>query len=156
VGRTLKVRAPDNQGHRGFYKQIWKSAAESGSWQGAVLHRHQQRGGAGFVGAGQPPSGTAGPRRFFWPPWWRWKGTGVNKEKLVHLAHHDPLTGLPNRVLFYDRLKLALAQAKRRKKGLALMFLDIDNFKTINDSLSHAVGDEYLQGCGLPPGLLHA
>jgi diguanylate cyclase (GGDEF)-like protein len=62
-----------------------------------------------------------------------------------HQASHDRLTGLPNRLLFEDRLSLALAQAHRRGKMLAVVFLDLDRFKTINDTLGHAVGDELLQ-----------
>ncbi|PIG93947.1 EAL domain-containing protein [Gloeocapsopsis sp. IPPAS B-1203] len=62
-----------------------------------------------------------------------------------HQASHDPLTGLPNRILFEDRLSLALAQAYRRGEMLAVAFLDLDRFKTINDTLGHAVGDALLQ-----------
>lgn len=60
-------------------------------------------------------------------------------------AHHDLLTGLPNRALFNDRLPLALAHARRNHSMLAVMFLDLDRFKTINDTLGHAVGDRLLQ-----------
>lgn len=61
-------------------------------------------------------------------------------------AFHDLLTGLPNRMLFNDRLPLALAQAHRSGSLLAVMFLDLDRFKTINDTLGHAIGDLLLQG----------
>lgn len=61
------------------------------------------------------------------------------------LADFDPLTGLPNRRLFNDRFKLALATAHRRKEKLALLFLDLDRFKVINDTLGHGVGDLLLQ-----------
>jgi diguanylate cyclase (GGDEF)-like protein len=60
-------------------------------------------------------------------------------------AFHDPLTGLPNRVLFNDRLKHGLAQAKRHNWTPALMFLDLDDFKNINDQYGHDVGDQVLQ-----------
>jgi diguanylate cyclase (GGDEF)-like protein len=59
-------------------------------------------------------------------------------------ALHDPLTGLPNRVLFSDRLALAIRHAERQGQPLAVMFLDLDDFKEINDSLGHAAGDEVL------------
>ena len=62
-----------------------------------------------------------------------------------HLAYHDALTGLPNRLLFYDRLRQAMAQAKRRRQLAALLFLDLDGFKRINDTLGHSVGDLLLQ-----------
>ena len=64
---------------------------------------------------------------------------------LDHLAHHDVLTDLPNRILLNDRLAQAIALALRRGKQLAVMFMDLDRFKHINDSLGHAVGDRLLQ-----------
>ncbi len=67
------------------------------------------------------------------------------QSQLEHLAHHDSLTNLPNRLLFEDRLAHAIAQAKRQNRQLAVLFLDIDRFKNINDSLGHAMGDELLK-----------
>ena len=61
------------------------------------------------------------------------------------LAYHDPLTGLPNRLLFHDRLQLAVAQAHRSRERLAVLFVDLDGFKLINDSLGHEVGDRVLE-----------
>jgi diguanylate cyclase (GGDEF)-like protein len=66
-------------------------------------------------------------------------------DQMGHLAHHDPLTGLPNRILLKQRLLLAIALAQRRNTTLALLFLDLDNFKHINDSLGHEIGDQLLQ-----------
>jgi GGDEF domain-containing protein len=65
--------------------------------------------------------------------------------KMSHLAHHDLLTGLPNRLLLNERLSQTIASAHRHRKSLALMFLDVDGFKSVNDSLGHAVGDRLLQ-----------
>lgn len=67
------------------------------------------------------------------------------EEKMHQLAHYDMLTGLPNRTLFADRLQQAIAVAKRSRAHLALLFLDLDNFKPVNDTLGHAVGDLLLQ-----------
>src|SRR3989338_8527530 len=67
------------------------------------------------------------------------------EEQLYHLAHHDALTGLPNRKLFYDQLKQALAMARRYNRPLAIMFLDLGNFKNVNDNLGHHCGDLLLQ-----------
>lgn len=64
--------------------------------------------------------------------------------KMLHMARHDPLTGLPNRALLADRLQQAMAAARRDGQVLALMFIDLDKFKPINDSLGHAVGDVLL------------
>ena len=65
-------------------------------------------------------------------------------ERMAHLAQYDPLTDLPNRVLLQDRAQLAMAQARREGKSLAVMYLDLDGFKQINDTLGHAVGDQLL------------
>ncbi len=67
------------------------------------------------------------------------------EEQVKHLAFHDPLTNLPNRLLFNDRLTLAVAQAHRHSQRLAVLFLDLDRFKVINDSIGHSVGDELLR-----------
>jgi diguanylate cyclase (GGDEF)-like protein len=69
----------------------------------------------------------------------------ANVEEIRHQALHDPLTGLPNRVLLVDHLTLALAQLARDPSHLAVLFLDLDNFKLINDSRGHSVGDEVLR-----------
>lgn len=66
-------------------------------------------------------------------------------EKVRHLAYHDSLTSLPNRYLFNDRLQQAIARADREKKLLAILFLDLDNFKHINDTLGHKAGDQLLK-----------
>ena len=71
------------------------------------------------------------------------------EEQLNYIATHDFLTGLPNRMLLMDRLKMATAQAKRNAQKLALMMLDLDNFKNVNDSLGHMVGDKLLKEISL-------
>ncbi|RLM52675.1 sensor domain-containing diguanylate cyclase, partial [Halobellus sp. Atlit-31R] len=68
-----------------------------------------------------------------------------NEAKIYHLAFFDALTDLPNRILFKDRLGLAVIQAKRKKTELAVMFIDLDRFKLVNDTLGHVKGDELLQ-----------
>ena len=66
------------------------------------------------------------------------------ERQLEHQAFHDPVTGLANRALFNERVRHAVARARRGKSGVAVVFLDLDDFKTINDGLGHAAGDAVL------------
>ena len=80
--------------------------------------------------------------RFLWTLLTRLKQTN---EQIAHLAHHDVLTELPNRILFYDRLNQAISKARRDKELIAVLFLDLDGFKLINDTLGHDMGDTLLR-----------
>ena len=71
-----------------------------------------------------------------------------SEETIRRLAYHDPLTGLPNRLLFTDRLNMAITRAKRNRQYLAVMMLDLDYFKEINDTLGHHMGDRLLHAVG--------
>jgi diguanylate cyclase (GGDEF)-like protein/PAS domain S-box-containing protein len=66
------------------------------------------------------------------------------ERQLAHQAFHDPVTGLPNRALFVERVRHAIARSRREQRGLGIVFVDLDDFKIINDSLGHAAGDEVL------------
>ena len=68
----------------------------------------------------------------------------MQEERLLHLALHDPLTNLANRALFNNQLEQALARARRSSSGVAVLFLDLDNFKPVNDTLGHEAGDQLL------------
>ncbi len=79
--------------------------------------------------------------RFIWTLLTRLKRTN---EQVTELAHHDSLTGLPNRILFYDRLNQAISRASREKETFAVLYLDLDGFKKVNDRFGHDVGDALL------------
>lgn len=128
-----------------FYKQLWRRVCCYGQWHGEIWGRRNN----GEV----------------FPQWltiseirdqadkithYVFVSNDISQQKiyeanLEHQAHHDALTELPNRILFEVHLQEALRRAKRHGERLGLMFIDLDNFKSINDTLGHAAGDELLQ-----------
>ncbi len=128
-----------------FYKTMWTSLARTGQWQGEIWNRRKN----GEI----------------YPEWEniviiRDAANAITnyvaifsdistlkraEQRFHHLAHHDALTGLPNRLLFEDRLQQMLAQASRQSQMLAVLFIDLDDFKVINDTQGHAVGDQLLR-----------
>ncbi|PKO38798.1 MAG: two-component system response regulator [Betaproteobacteria bacterium HGW-Betaproteobacteria-6] len=126
------------------YEDCFKDGSE-GFWQGEV--RCRRRDGSEFP-AWQSVSvvrDTDGLATHFVTAFSDVTAIYDAQQKLQHLAHHDPLTGLPNRVLFDQRLQYAIEQAIRNEQRCLLLFLDLDGFKVINDTLGHAVGDELLR-----------
>ena len=128
-----------------FYQGVFKSLQETGDWHGEIWNRRKN----GEI----------------YPQWQTVRAITDEKGQLTHyvavftdisaikksqtdlarLVHHDPLTDLPNRLLFTDRTEQALTSAQRHKTGCALLMIDLDHFKIINDSLGHNVGDLLLK-----------
>jgi diguanylate cyclase (GGDEF)-like protein len=75
-----------------------------------------------------------------------------NEARIHHMAHHDPLTGLPNRALFWAQFSRTLHEAQRERRKVTVAYIDLDNFKTINDTLGHAAGDEVLRSLAVRMG----
>jgi len=144
IGRTPRLLRSDYHDET-FYHQFWEALKVSGSWQGEIWNRRK--------------SGEVHPV---------WQNISairdergrivqyisifsditdkkMSERRIEHLAHYDVLTDLPNRVLFTERCEHALSRARREGHQLVLMFLDLDRFKHINDSLGHPVGDQLLQ-----------
>ncbi len=129
---------------KAFYANLWKHIKELGSWKGEVWNRRKD--GEIYaelltIGTIQDENGLAqGYVALFSDI----SDQKAHQRQLEHIAHHDALTGLPNRVLLADRLKQAMAQSQRRGGQLAVLYLDLDGFKAVNDLYGHDVGDELL------------
>lgn len=144
LGKNPNVLHSGRQGAE-FYKTMWQTLRETGGWEGELWNRRKN----GEV----------------YPEWLHinnvrdehghithyvgvFSDIGPNKEiqhELQKLAYYDPLTGLPNRRLFMDRLEQTVAQSYRLKDGFSLLFIDLDRFKNINDAYGHELGDDLLK-----------
>ena len=125
--------------------EMWQLTEQHGYWQGEAWQR--RRSGVEFPGwlSISAVRDLGGELTNYVAVFSDITERKANEARIAFLAHHDPLTSLPNRTLFQDRLEQALGRAERSEQMVALMFLDLDRFKTINDSLGHIIGDRLLQ-----------
>ncbi len=143
LGKNPKIFASDRHPDS-FYQQMWVTLKDIGHWQGEMWNR--KKTGEEYLVRAYISAVKTGPEVT------NYIGllTDITEmsramEKMEHLAHHDFLTGLPNRSLLEDRLQQALVRAKRNGSKFAVMFMDLDRFKSINDTLGHDVGDLLLK-----------
>jgi diguanylate cyclase (GGDEF)-like protein/PAS domain S-box-containing protein len=144
LGRNPRIMKSDRH-DAAFYARMWKSLVEQGQWQGEVWDR--RKNGETFPKwlTINTVRDSAGRATGYVGIFSDLTGAKRTEAELERLAHYDSLTSLPNRILFRDRLAQALAQAQRGRRRLALLFLDLDGFKAVNDSRGHAAGDAVLQ-----------
>ncbi len=127
-----------------FYRHMWNQINSAGQWSGEIWNR--RKNGELFLewinitAIYDEAGNTSHYASIFSDITQRVKA----EEKIRHLAHHDPLTALPNRTLFFDRLAQALLKMHRKQGKLAVIYLDVDHFKSINDTLGHSAGDELI------------
>ncbi len=144
VGRNPRLLSSGRH-DRVFYAALWQAVKTNGMWQGEIWNRHKN--GAAFVEwlTVNTVKNTQGDVTHHIAIFSDFTERKTQIERLEFLATHDPLTRLTNRTLFLEFLGKALADARRSKNAIAVLFLDIDNFKHVNDTLGHYVGDLLLQ-----------
>ena len=144
IGENPKLLSA-GRNSREFYLEMWQTLQRCGAWQGEIWDKRKDGSmypkwlsiSAIYNAAGVITHYVA-----------NFTDITASKEataRLTHLAYHDPLTGLPNRLAFETQLSQAIANGDRQGRQLALMLIDLDNFKNINDTLGHHIGDELLQ-----------
>ena len=131
-----------------FYRDLWRTILAGEEWHG-VFHNRTKSGEVLWELASiSPIRDEAGAVTHFVSVKEDFTEIKRLQDRMDNLAHHDQLTGLPNRTLFYDRLKHAQVQARRREKGFTLFYLDLDGFKAVNDGHGHELGDQLLRAVG--------
>lgn len=144
IGKNPRLLNSGKQG-REFYQQMWDALKQKGLWKGEIWNRNKH-------GEIYPQWETIsvvkaenGRVLNYVAAFSDITPLKVSHERMEFLAHHDPLTGLPNRLLFNARLDLSIQNARRKGRQVAVLMMDLDGFKAVNDTLGHQVGDQLLQ-----------
>jgi diguanylate cyclase (GGDEF)-like protein/PAS domain S-box-containing protein len=144
IGKNPRILKSHQQAPE-FYQELWASLLKHGHWHGEIWNR--RKSGEAYLQRltiTMHPGHDGKPRNYV-AVFTDITELHEKEEHIRHQAYHDALTGLPNRMLFQDRLKQSLLMAERSNQQLAVMFLDLDRFKVINDTFGHHTGDELLR-----------
>lgn len=128
-----------------FYQNMWASLHKSGQWEGEIWNRRKNGEIFPEWSTITATYNEAGDTNNYINSFIDISEKKLSEDHVYHLAHYDALTDLPNRTLFLERLRQSIKQVKRANTKLAVLFLDLDNFKMVNDTLGHACGDILLQ-----------
>ena len=143
IGQNPRILSSGRQDAE-FYKAMWSTLAEQGHWSGEVWNRRKDgEVYAELLTISAIRDGQGTTQRYV-ALFSDITAIKAHQSQLEHIAHFDALTNLPNRVLLADRLHQAMAQAQRRQQQLAVVYLDLDGFKAINDHHGHEAGDQVL------------
>ena len=143
VGKNPKVLSSGRQTPE-FYRDMWKSIEARKLWRGEIWNRRKDGEVYAEILSVSAVCNDDGALEHYIGIFSDINRLKIHEQELVSFAHYDPLTGMPNRRLFFDRLKQALARAKRSGKPLAVGYIDLDSFKPINDRFGHMAGDQVL------------
>ncbi len=132
-----------------FYAAMWESISQTGTWRGEIWNRRKNGEHYPQYLSITAVKNEVGAVTHYVASFTDITERKVAADKIEHLAFYDSLTDLPNRRLMLDRLKHAISNSARHNKHGALMLIDLDNFKTLNDTMGHGIGDQLLQEMGL-------
>ncbi len=144
IGQNPRILKSEHHDSR-FYREMWQSIIHKGCWSGEIWNR--RKNGEAFpeflsISAVKDEHNHT---KNYVAVFHDISEMKTKEKQIEHMAYHDPLTGLPNRILLKDRLEHTIAGAMRKNEMIQLLFIDIDNFKLVNDSAGHAKGDELLK-----------